>query len=516
MKCLSVALPLACPGMPLAALLVLVALLAAGCGGGGDGGDDPDPVEQAKRGEPVLGQSGDEEPAGPALGFPVFATKNTTRVAGGDPTADAAAVAQAVYPSRTRDTRPRAVVLVDQDDWRAGISAAQLMGRPLRAPVLFAEGDELPEATAEALEKLGPTGAKEAGGAQVIRIGEVAKPDGLKTSDVTGANPAATARAIDRLQTSAAGKPSAAVLVAPADRPDFAMPAAGWAARSGDPVLWAGRDALPAETRAAIQGHKRPRIYVLGPPEAISEKVVGELGKLGTVKRIAGADPVANAIAFARFTDGRFGWGVVDPGHGFVFASARRTLDAAAGGTALGRGHLRPAAAAPGRPGAAAAAPGVPARPPARVRRGPGARRLQSRLADGRRDRHLGGRAVAHRHPPRDPVRRDRRRLTEWPKPSSPSACGPSGRSRWTTSARSSGASTPHFALQIRNRIRKLIAALPPDDPARVAGEREIARLERIAFTGETRGEGHADGERPLPSLDEHEQPRRVEGATKG
>ena len=29
------------------------------------------------------------------------------------------------------------------------------------------------------------------------------------------------------------------------------------------------------------------------------------------------------------------------------------------------------------------------------------------------------------------------------------------------------GASTPHFALQLRNRIRTLIRGLPPEDPAR-------------------------------------------------
>ena len=51
------------------------------------------------------------------------------------------------------------------------------------------------------------------------------------------------------------------------------------------------------------------------------------------------------------------------------------------------------------------------------------------------------------------------------------------------------GASTPHFALQLRNRIRKLIRDLPPEDPARLEGEREIARLERLGFTGEIRGE---------------------------
>ncbi len=325
------------------AALALICLLLAGCGGGGGGsGDKPTPKEQAEQGTPVLGQTGDEEPAGPALGFPVFATKNTTRVGGADPVADAAAVAQAVHTSRSEDTRPAAVVLVDQDDWRAGIAAAQLAAAPLRAPVLFTEGKELPSATADALDKLQPTGADRAGKAQVIRIGQVAEPDDLKASDIPAGNPAATARAIDKLQSAAARKPSGSVVVASADRPDFAMPAAGWAAKSGDPVLWTGRDAVPPETKAAIQAHGKPKIYVLGPEDVISRAVVEELGKLGAVERVSGPDPVTNAIAFSRFADGGFGWGVTDPGHGFVFASTKRTLDAAAAGPLSASGKYGP------------------------------------------------------------------------------------------------------------------------------------------------------------------------------
>jgi hypothetical protein len=63
------------------------------------------------------------------------------------------------------------------------------------------------------------------------------------------------------------------------------------------------------------------------------------------------------------------------------------------------------------------------------------------------------------------------------------------------------GASTPHFALQLRNRIARLIADLSADHPARVEGEREIERLQRLGLTGETRGEAGVEGERPLPSL---------------
>jgi hypothetical protein len=63
------------------------------------------------------------------------------------------------------------------------------------------------------------------------------------------------------------------------------------------------------------------------------------------------------------------------------------------------------------------------------------------------------------------------------------------------------GASTPHFALQIRNRIARLIAGLPPGHPARVEGEREIARLTRLGYTGEVRGVEGEEGLPPLPSL---------------
>jgi hypothetical protein len=55
------------------------------------------------------------------------------------------------------------------------------------------------------------------------------------------------------------------------------------------------------------------------------------------------------------------------------------------------------------------------------------------------------------------------------------------------------GPSTPHFALQIRNRIEKLIAGLDADDPARIEGERQIGRLNSLAaHSGDPRGAGPA------------------------
>jgi len=324
--------------------VVLLLVLAAGCGGGDDDGDGGSSGGGAGDSQPVLGAGGDEEQPedAPALGFPVFATKNTTRVAGGDSVATAAGAARALYPARTDESSPRVVVIAEQGDWRAAISAAQLMARPLQAPILLSVGGELPAASAEALEELAPSGAEEAGDAQIIRIGDAAEPENRRVTDVEGSSPASLARAIDRLQISASGDPTGAVLVAPADNPQFAMPAAGWAAKSGQPVLWTTKDALPPETRAAIEAHRKPRIYVLGPEEAIARSVVDELQKLGPTKRVSARDPVGNAIAFARYSDGTFGWNVVDPGHGLVFVNAGRTLDAVAGASFSGAGQYGP------------------------------------------------------------------------------------------------------------------------------------------------------------------------------
>ena len=62
------------------------------------------------------------------------------------------------------------------------------------------------------------------------------------------------------------------------------------------------------------------------------------------------------------------------------------------------------------------------------------------------------------------------------------------------------GGATPHFALQIRDRVKRLIEPLDADDPARREGERAIAQLERLARTGVTSGPVQ-EHEVPLPSL---------------
>lgn len=325
---------------PIACLLALL-VFVVGCGGSGDA---PSGTATPPSTPPVTGQSGGEVPAsGPPLGFPVFATKNTTRVAGADAIADAAGIALATYPARTNESRPTAVILAEARAWQTGLAASVLAAKPIRAPLLFTDGDAIPDATRAALDALRPTGSKEAGGAQIIRVGTKAPVEGYKTTDIpAAASPAALAAAVDRLQTSAAGSASRAVIVASSDRPEYAMPAAGYAAYSGTPILWVTAQGVPAETEAALKLHKSAAIYVLGPEDAVPDAVFDALGKLGTAKRITAGDASNSAIAFARYQDGDFGWGVVDPGHGLAFANVRRPQDAAAAAPLSAHGKYAP------------------------------------------------------------------------------------------------------------------------------------------------------------------------------
>jgi hypothetical protein len=316
---------------PMRTRLIALALpaLLAGCGG-----SLPAPGSR-----PVIGAGASTHAAARLLGFPDFATQNTTRVGGSDPTADAAGVAQAVYPG---GARPQAVALVDSHDWQGGIAAAVLMSPPLRAPTLLTDSGSVPAATSDALAQLKPTGSTAAGGAAAIRIGAAAKPGGVQSTALRGKGPAAEAAAIDELQSVAAGKPSADVVVVSDSAPTYAMPAAGWAALSGDPVLFVNRTGVPAATAAALKAHQGAHIYVLGPASVVPDKVFSALGRFGKIARIAGPDPVSNAIAFARYRSGGFGWDITDPGHGLVFASAARPLDAAAAAPLSASGDYGP------------------------------------------------------------------------------------------------------------------------------------------------------------------------------
>jgi hypothetical protein len=277
-----------------------------------------------------------------------LSTKNTTRLGGADPATDAAAVARAVYPGLTLSTRPQAVVLADVHDWPAALAASALASAPLGAPLLYSDGSALPAASSQALSAMHPTGAAQAGGAQVIRIGTVpAAPAGYHTDTLAATEPAALAAEVARLASRAHGvAPRQVIVLAQDGPPALEMPAAGLSAESGAPILLVSTTAIPTATSAELTSLRQPEIYVVG-PSALSSRVLAQLAHFGLVKRVgedAGveATPVGNAIAVARFADGAFGWGIHEPGHGLVFANLSHPLDAPAAALLSASGDFGP------------------------------------------------------------------------------------------------------------------------------------------------------------------------------
>ena len=315
---------------------VLLALLIAGCGKASH------PARSAGGGP--LRQLAPVE----AEGAVTVTSRNTTRVGGVDTVADAAAVARVAYPGLTAGTRPQAVVIVDQRQWPAALTAATLAAAPLNAPLLYAEGESLPKVSLEALEAMRPTGSA-ALHTQVIEIGTHAPlPSSFKVRSLPGGEGAEVAAEVARLLTLLEGsRPREAIVLGSEGPHALQMPAPGLAAESGAPLLLTGDYSLPAATSSELTRLDHPAIYVMN-GEDLDREVLGALAKLGKVTRIPQAaageavTAASTAIEAARFTDGVFGWGVKDPGHGLVFASTQRPFDAPAAALLSATGEYGP------------------------------------------------------------------------------------------------------------------------------------------------------------------------------
>ena len=476
-------------------------LLAAAAGVAGCGRETPATDPQGPQGSALVAPQR-AEPEN--LGFPERATKNTTRIPGANSTELAAAVARAVFPDPQR--RPDAVTLVDGSDWRVAVAAAALMAPPFKAPILFSDGTRSAGPLERRARGAGAHGRRRrrqrAGHPR--RRGRAARgPEGHATSP--GSTPLALTRGIAALLRSARPGRTSRVIVASSEDASYAAPAAAYAAKSGVPVLFVTKDRVPPETRAALAafaGLTRPRIFILGPSSVVSPSVTRQLRSFGRVERYGGKDPIANALGVARYRNGAFGWGVVDPGHGLVFARAGRPLDAVAAAPLSATGKFGPLLLLDDAPAPAADRPAVPARHPAGLQHRPRDRGLQSRLDHRQHEGDLRGPAIPHRRPAGDhPGSHAGLAAHTMSQAEHPDRLRPDHQVTLDDVRQLMGASTPHFALQLRNRIAKLIRGLPADHPARIEGEREIARLTALGLDGELRGHAAEPGMRTLASV---------------
>jgi hypothetical protein len=313
------------------AALVTVGLLA-GCG--------KSSTSAAQKSGPIVQVA----PVAPQ-GAVSLVTRNTTRVGGATPVEDAAAVARTVYPALTSATRPQALVIADDRDWPAALAAASLSAAPLGAPEIYSEGGELPEITEQTAAELRARGLPSLGGAGVITIGDAPAPQGLKAHNVAFVSPAAGAVQVAKLFTKLVGRPPAVIVVPLAAPANQTMAYAGLAAESATPILYAESAGIAPQTIAEIQSLGHVPIYVAA-SSYLSSSARQDLARLGTVKNISVGGPAESpseaSIAVARYSDGTFGWGIHNPGHGLLFARSSRPLDGPAAALLSATGEYAP------------------------------------------------------------------------------------------------------------------------------------------------------------------------------
>lgn len=340
------------PWIGLGILLVLILILAAFVAYfffdvGAESDDSPDPAADAGSATPAqpLPSSEVEGATVSSLGYPVVATRNTTRINGSDPVDISLAAALAAYPTTGPGTPPAAVSIVADDDWQAGIVASSFSTPPIGAPILLAPSGTLSEEGLSVIDQLEPNGSPTTGGNEVFTFGRVAPPADFKVRQVKGSDPATLAVRAAELRARLDGGPPDAFVVVSSEKPEFSTPAATWAARSGDVILFSETQEVPKATLEFLRRKENADVpvFVIGPPEAVSAKAVEQLDKVAEgVERVSAGEPAANSVELVRFSSGLFGWNLNDPGHSYTVARADRPMDAIAA-TALSTGGKWPA-----------------------------------------------------------------------------------------------------------------------------------------------------------------------------
>lgn len=266
-----------------------------------------------------------------AAGLLTLNLKDSTRLANDDPAALGVAVSATLFPTGS-DVVPGAVVITPVETWQAGVAAVPLL-RWINGPLLLDDGSE---AIQSEVERLQPAGVNALDGATVIRIGLDQAPDAGAEVAVLAGSGAELAARVDELVERLTGAPHPNVLLVPED-PGYALPAAYWAAQSGDALLFGGNP-LPEATRQALERRGgQARIYLIGP----GLEVEG-LSGYGQVQQMGARDPVAAAVAIAKYHDqaAGVGWGIDGSRYfasrNFVLAN-QANPELAVAGLALGR-----------------------------------------------------------------------------------------------------------------------------------------------------------------------------------
>ena len=216
--------------------------------------------------------------------YATMQTKDVTRFPANESGQLSASTAQAARPPGANVSYDT-VVRVPEDDWQTALAASRL------------------RAASDAIVLYGDAPVPGAGNGST-------ETRNVSTVDISGGNPAQSAARIATRGNASDEIGSNNVIIVSSNASEWAFPAAGWSAYSGDPILYANANGVPEVTRQAIAELNASHAYVLAPPGQVSQDALSGLDVEWT--RVAGSTPQDHAVEVAKFRDESrdFGWGI--------------------------------------------------------------------------------------------------------------------------------------------------------------------------------------------------------------
>lgn len=270
-------------------------------------------------------------------------TANTVRIEGNDLYETCASISQIIYPSTFREDRPNAVILVRSDKVEDAMLCPRITHDPINAPILFTEENAIPESTLKEMDRLNPKGLFVDANVKIILVGDMGQEikntlnqKNLKYRHIKGENIYDLSLNIDNYLAAFNGDHKDVVIIAPKEKPEYALAQTSWNAYKGEGFFFVEKNKVPEPVKKALKArYGGAYIYILGDENDISNGVKRELTKYGHVERIPNGENIYNqAVSFANYKDiGKnfswwfskrnrdFGWGITQPGHNFIFVN---------------------------------------------------------------------------------------------------------------------------------------------------------------------------------------------------
>lgn len=222
---------------------------------------------------------------------PGIASLTSTRHAGTDRYATAAAVSRASFPASASSA-----VIALGTNWPDALTASVLAGQ-VGGPLLLARRDSVPIATRDELVRLAPSTVYLIGGTSAVsKLAEdqlaAILPPGAQLIRLGGSDRYDTARLVALTVASIPGTDATTALVASGENYPDALCASPVAARAGWPILLTRRAALPGATATALSQLGTDGVIVVGGEQAVEQAV---FSALPSPERWAGPDRYATS-----------------------------------------------------------------------------------------------------------------------------------------------------------------------------------------------------------------------------